>query len=366
MPAAKVALVHEWLTGGPDGASRILRVLADVFPDAPIHVFAVDSASSSWIDPGRLRPSIIQGLTERLGYRRQLLLPLMPTAVRSMNLSGYDLVISISTAFAKNVTVPGAPHLCYCCSPMRFAWDWYPRYLDERGLRGPLRWLTAWQLARLRRWDLRGSREVDRFVAISHHVRQRIQRYYDRDADVLYPPVEVDRLSQLAPPDPNLPYLCLSRLSPYKRVDLAIKACCQSGRRLLVGGSGGDLGRLRRIACPDVEFLGFVPDQDLAATYARAKALIFAGEEDFGLVMVEAMAAGRPVVALGRGGATETVISGVTGELFEEESAAALVGALDRLEEGFFDVAALRTQASRFSTAAFVAGLSQILGELSP
>ena len=362
----RVALVHEWLTGGTDGSTRILQALTQMFPDAPVYVLAADGSSNSWLDRSRVRPSIVQPLAKAIGFRRSWLLPLLRQATENMRLGGFDLAISVSTAFAKNLDAKGAPHLCYCCSPMRFAWDHYPQYLDERSLRGPLRLAADRTIRRLREWDLAGTGRVTSFVAISEHVAARIERYYQRNAPIVYPPVPVHRFPIGAPPPPSSPYLCVSRLSAYKRIDLAVAACCALGRTLTVVGVGAEAGRLRRMACPLVSLVGRVEDRYLPHLYHSSRALLFPGEEDFGIVMVEALAAGRPVIAFAKGGGGEIVQDGRSGVTFDDQSVACLAGAIGRFESLEWAPASLHERAKRFSVGRFVSDFASQVGGLLP
>jgi glycosyltransferase involved in cell wall biosynthesis len=287
--------------------------------------------------------------TARRNYPR--LLPLMNAAFESFDLADFDLVVSSSHSCAKNVlTPPETLHVCYCHTPMRHAWE--PRFLEGEDL-GTLSRLAARALMPgLRRWDLAGAARPDVFVANSHHVAARIARYYQRDAEVIAPPIEIDRhLAQ--PHDPEDYYLVLGRVVPYKRVDLALAACAALGRRVKVAGAGRALDAVRSAAGPDAELLGFVPDDELAPLLAGARALLFPGEEDFGIVPVEAQAAGVPVIAYGEGGIRDSVVPGVTGVFFDRQTPEALADAILAFEDLRLGEAAIRDNARRFGPEVF-------------
>ena len=281
-------------------------------------------------------------------YRHYL--PLFPVAIERFNLDGYDLVISTSHCAAKAVVAPGdVPHLSYCLTPMRYAWDQFEAYFGPERV-GTLasRWLYRPMLARLACWDAATAHRVTRFAAISQHVAGRIWRYYDRVATIVYPPVDTV-FYRPADVTPTSRFLIVSALVPYKRIDLAISACDRLGARLRIVGDGPERRRLEARAGRHVDFLGHLTDDEIRDEYRQALAVILPGEEDFGIVPVEAQACGRPVVALARGGALETVVDGETGVFFSEPEVDALVAALVRLSRLRFDPARIRTHAERFS-----------------
>ncbi|HEY7436016.1 MAG TPA: glycosyltransferase [Methylomirabilota bacterium] len=354
---AKVALVHDWLTG-MRGGERCLEVFGELFPDADLYTLLhVAGSVSPVIERRRIVTSFIQRLphAERR-YRHYL--PLFPAAIRAFDLRGYDLVLSSSHAVAKSVRVPaGALHVCYCFTPMRYVWDLYDDYFGPRAslaARVLMPPVAAW----LRRWDRRTAAGVDQFVAISRFVADRIRRAYGRDADVIYPPVDVSRFRVDEAPGDF--YLVVSALTPYKRADLAVEACNRLGRRLVVVGSGPEDRRLRALAGPTVELLGWRDDAQTAELYARCRALLFPPLEDFGITPLEAMAAGRPVIAFGEGGARETVIPPGEGEpptglFFARQTVEDLVDAIRRFEASAhqFEPKALRRRAEAFDRPLF-------------
>jgi glycosyltransferase involved in cell wall biosynthesis len=353
----RVALVHDWLTG-MRGGERCLEVFCEMFPGADLYTLLhVPGSVSPVIEDRRIVTSFVQRLPDAVRRYRSYL-PLFPAAIGRFDLSGYDLVLSSSHAVAKGVRAPrGALHVCYCFTPMRYVWDLYDDYFGARA-GGLTRRAMPPVAAALRRWDRRTAAGVHHFVAISRFIADRIRRCYDRDADVIYPPVDAARFRIEEKVDDY--YLVVSALTPYKRVDLAVAAATRLGRRLLVVGTGPEEERLRAAAGPTVEFLGWRSDAHVAELYARCRALLFPTVEDFGITPLEAMAAGRPVIALGQGGALETVVppgsaGSPTGLLFPTQSVEALVEALRRFESDTvaFEPKALRRHAETFDRPVF-------------
>jgi glycosyltransferase involved in cell wall biosynthesis len=339
----RVAITYDWLNQF-GGGERVLMELHALFPDAPIY--------TTVHHPERL-PAVMQGWDVRTSFlqhlpfarkRHQPFFPLMPLAFEQFDLREYDLVLTASSACAKGViTAPDALNICYCFSPCRYLWDSYHEYTDGLPFRSLVAPIAHW----MRMWDQVTSDRVDHFVAISHEVASRIRRHYRRDSEVIYPPVDVDRFTpSLRPPEDF--YLVVSRLVAYKRIDLAVAAANRLGRRLVVVGDGPQRRRLEAMAGPTVEFRGKLPDAEIADLYSRCRAFLFPGFDDFGIAPVEAQAAGRPVIALGRGGATETVVHGATGLLFEEQEVDAVVEAMLELDRAHFDPALCRRNAERF------------------
>lgn len=352
-----VALVHDWLTG-MRGGERCLEVFCELFPEAPVFTLLHTPGSvSPTIERRPIRTSFIQRLPDAERRYRQYL-PLFPAAIRRFDLRGYDLILSASHAVAKSVRVPaGALHVCYCFTPMRYVWDLYDEYFGSRAA-WPVRMLMPPVATALRRWDRRTAAGVHRFVAISRFIAERIRRAYGRDADVIYPPVDVSRFKVEEPPGDF--YLVVSALTPYKRVDLAVEAANRLGRHLLVVGTGPEERRLRALAGPTVELLGWRDDSEIAGLYAACRALLFPPLEDFGITPLEAMAAGRPVIAFGQGGALETVVppgrgESPTGLFFEHQTVDGLVEAIRRFESGRekFEPKALRRHAEAFDRVLF-------------
>jgi glycosyltransferase involved in cell wall biosynthesis len=357
----RVAVVHEWLTI-PGGSEKVVLAILGLLPQAELFTSVYDPAP--WpveITGRRVHTSFIDHLpAARQHYTR--LLPLMDTAFRMFNLEGFDLVVSSNHACAKNVRVPaGTPHLCYCHTPMRYAWD--PSFLaGERlgpvaGRLAPLG--TAW----LRRVDRRRAGGPDTFIANSSYVKARIREAYGRDSTVIHPPVDVDRFLDLER-RPGGAYLVFGRVVPYKRVDIAVQACERLSRRLIVAGEGRDLDRVRSLASAHTEFVGRVSEDEVPGLFAQARALLFPGLEDFGIVPVEAQAAGVPVIAYGQGGARDSVLDGETGVLYVDGTVDGLIAAIERFESLEFDQQAIRENALRFAPNRFASAFGALLSDL--
>jgi glycosyltransferase involved in cell wall biosynthesis len=359
----RVVLVHDWLTG-MRGGEKCLEVLCRRWPDAPLYTLLHKrGAVAPVIEERPIHPSFFRFLPKVERYYRYLL-PLMPLAAR-WQLPACDLVLSLSHCVAKAAAPPpGVPHVCYCFTPMRYAWHMRGAYFDRDGRRRLTGALRDRVLERLRAWDRATASRVSHFVAISDTVRQRIQECYGRDSRVIYPPVDTDFYTPAPLPREDF-YLVVSAFAPYKRIDLAVEACRHLDRPLVVIGSGQDETRLRRLAGPKVQFLGWQSDEAIRDHLRRCKALVFPGEEDFGIVPVEAQACGAPVIALGRGGATETVVP-TTGVLFAEQDVECLTEALRgfEAEADRFDPAAARRNAQRFNRHRFAQDLFGLIDEV--
>lgn len=367
MRAPRVAIVHDWLVTYA-GAERVTEQLLHLFPQADL--FAVVDFLPSGAR-GFLRGKTAQTtFVQRLPFARRVYrhyLPLMPLAIEQLDLSGYDLVLSSSHAVAKGVlTGPHQLHISYVHSPMRYAWDLQHQYLRQADLeRGVTAWLARWLLHRLRLWDLRTVHGVDCFVANSEFVRRRIAKIYGRDAIVIHPPVDIEAFSCGDRKDDF--FLTASRMVPYKRVDLIVEAFARlPDRRLIVVGDGPDFARIRARRARNVELRGHLPQRELRDLMQRARAFVFAAEEDFGIVSVEAQACGTPVIAFGRGGSLETVRGlderAPTGVFFAEQSVDALCAAVLRFERSEADLtsAACRANAERFSVQRFRADFAAL------
>lgn len=361
-----IALVHDWLTG-MRGGEKVLEVLCELFPEATLLTLLHNKGSvSQTIERHRIRTSFIDRLPMK-SKRYRNYLPLFPTAIDSMDFSDYDLILSTSHAVAKGAKPsPGALHICYCHTPMRYVWELYDEYFGP-GKAGMLTRAAMSMIApRLRMWDVRASDRVHHFVANSRNVAGRIRQYYRRPADVIYPPVSTDQFTVSEKDDGY--YLIVSALVPYKRVDLAIHAARELGERLVIVGTGPETQKLMALAGRSVDFLGWKSDNELSQLYAGCRALIFPGIEDFGIVPLEAMASGKPVIAFGAGGALETVVENPdcqTGIFFREQTVEALKAALRQLSVLQFDPHKIRKHAMRFDRSVFKESIRRFVEEKS-
>jgi glycosyltransferase involved in cell wall biosynthesis len=365
MDATRIVLVHDWLTG-MRGGEKCLEPICRRFPNAQLftllHLRGRVSPAIERLSP---RTSLLQQLPGAGRYYRWLL-PVMPLAA-NWRIPSCELVLSFSHCVAKSARAPeGVPHVCYCFTPMRYAWHLRDSYFGENKSNQLKRRAIEAVLARLRDWDRRTASRVTHFIAISRTIQKRIRECWGRDSEVIYPPVDTDFFTPSSAPREDF-YLCVSALAPYKRLDLAIEACNRLKRRLIVIGSGQDEKRLRRLAGATIEMLGWQSDEAIRDHYRRCRALLFPGEEDFGIVPVEAQACGAPVIALGRGGAAETVIDSnrapSTGLLFEEQSINCLIGAIESFERCHerFDPIAMRQHALSFRTQRYETELASYL-----
>jgi len=349
MENARVALVHDWLTG-QRGGEKVLEVLAEIFPRATIFtLFHFRGSQVESLERRIIRTSFLQRLPF-LKRRYRYYLPLFPLAVELFDLQDYDLVISSSHCVAKGaIPHPDALHISYIHSPVRYAWNQYFSYFSAGRVSFPSRLLIPPIIHWLRVWDESSASRVDHFVANSANVARRIAKYYRRSADVIHPPVDTEFFSPAdGTPRRNF-FLIVSALVPYKRIDLAVDVFNRTGEPLKIVGGGPELSRLRKKARANIEFLGQVSSVELRSLYQEASALILPGEEDFGIAAVEAQACGTPVLAYGRGGATESVIPGETGLFFPTLSSESLHEALDKLRSLTFNKSTLRSNAMRFS-----------------
>ena len=348
----KVALVHDWLNQ-VGGAEDVLDVLVGSFPDSPIFTSIYAPASL----PDSYRDWNIQSLwldhLPAIHRRHQWYLPLYPLAWHGLQLSDYDIILSNKSGFCHGLRYdPAALHICYCLTPTRYVWQ-LDNYLAGENLSAPLRWLVRRLMAHLRRWDYAAAQRVSHFIAISSAVKERITRFYNRPSEIIHPPVDTARFQPARTSDLEDYYLIVSRLIPYKRIDLAVQAATALRLPLKVAGMGRDLDRLRAMAGESVEFLGYVPDAALPQLMAKCRALIFPGLEDFGITPVQAQAAGRPVIAYGAGGALDTVAPGVTGEFFYQMNAESLKAVWRKFDATAYNADLIRQHALQFDTAVF-------------
>ncbi len=364
---ARVAVIHDWLSVYA-GAERVLEQMLSVLPQADVYslIDFLPPGERDFIQNKPVTTSFLQRLPFAKKHYRQYL-PLMPLAVEQFDLSGYDLVVSSSHAVAKGVlTGPDQLHVCMCYSPMRYAWDLQHQYLHESGLTRGLRGAAARTLLhRIRLWDARTANGVDDFIAISEFIARRIHKVYRRDSVVIYPPVDTGGFTLRDQKDDF--YLTASRMVPYKKIDLIVQAFSEMpDKKLVVIGDGPDFGKVRAAAGANVELLGFQPFSVLKDHMQRAKAFVFAAEEDFGIMPLEAQACGTPVIAYGKGGSLETVCGlghdeTPTGIFFEAQTVASLQAAVHRFERAHFDPQVLRRNAESFSVARFRGEFSRFL-----
>jgi glycosyltransferase involved in cell wall biosynthesis len=352
----RIALVHDWLNQS-GGAENVLEELVALFPGAPLYtsMYAADQMPPAYMR-WDIRTTFMQWLPGVTSHH-QAYLPVYPLAFGATNLSGYDLVISNKSGFCHGVRTAGARrkalHVCYCLTPTRFLWQ-FDHYREREQLGAAASAVLQPVLALLRQWDWAAAHRVDHFIAISTTVQQRIKAIYSRESVVIHPPVNTDFYTSDPHNPPSDYYLIVSRLIPYKRIDLAVQAFNQlPHEKLVIVGAGRDLAALQAQAGPNITFLGRQSNEHVRELMRGCKAFLFPGLEDFGIAPVEAMACGRPVIAYGAGGALDTLVPGVTGELFAEQSVASLITTLECFDAGAYDPAVCRTRAEQFSAANF-------------
>jgi glycosyltransferase involved in cell wall biosynthesis len=357
----RLALVHDWLNQ-IGGAENVLETLVEMFPDAPVYTSMYWPAKmpaayrewdirTTWMDrlPGIYR-------------HHQPYLPVYPVALGGLDLSDYDLVLSNKSGFCHGVRTGEAPHICYCLAPTRYVWD-FDTYAAREAIPPALKLLTRPLIGFLRRWDYQAAQQVDHFVAISGEIRARVRRYYERDSIVIHPPVDTERFEPTPVHDDY--YLIVSRLIPYKRIDLAIRAFNELGLPLVIAGDGRDRQALEALAGPTVTLLGYVPDEELPDLYARCRAFVLPGVEDFAITPVQAQAAGRPVIACGMGGALDTVVEGETGVFFREMTPKALADTIRAFDPDGVEQGACVQNAARFDAGVFRERLGRFIEEVT-
>lgn len=355
----KIAIVHDYLNQ-MGGAERVVAVLHKMFPEAPIYTTIVDR--------NKLLPELQDAVIHTTWMQRipgilnkfKLYFWLYPLSIRSINVKSYDLILSSSSAYAKGVRKGRQSlHVCYCYTPMRFVWD-FDTYMESIQVPRLVKRIAKWLIYPLKRWDKNNSEHVDRLIAISTIVKERIRQCYGVNAPIIFPPVEVSRFS-VKEGVPEDYFLVVSRLVSYKKIDLAIEACTQSGKRLIVIGDGPDRKRLEQLAGDTITFLGRKSDEDVVRYMQNCKALIFPGIEDFGITPLEANACGRPIIAYFGGGALDTIIAEQTGLYFEEQSINSLVNTINRFDQYDWDPQYIRQHAEQFSEHVFIERMQSII-----
>jgi len=355
-----IALVHDWMNQ-IGGAEDVLEALVDLYPQAPIFtsLYAPEKMPAHW-----RQWDIRTGFIDRLPFshrKQQLYFPLYPFVFEKFDLRAFDVVLTNKSGFSHGViTGPDTVHICYCLTPTRYIWR-YHQYVEQENIGRTTQRLLWPLLTILRQWDRLAADRVDHFIAISHEVRRRIAKIYRRDSVIIYPPVDTSRFMPADAVDDY--YLFVGRLVPYRRLELLIEAFNKLGRPLRIAGSGRDKERLQTLSGPNIEFLGYVPEEELPDLIARCRAFIWPGEEDFGIAPVQAMAAGRPVIAYAGGGSLDTIIHGETGYLFTEQSTAGIIAAVEEFDPGAVDPQAVRAHALQFDTAVFQQKITRFVAE---
>jgi glycosyltransferase involved in cell wall biosynthesis len=356
----KIAIVHDYLNQY-GGAERCVEVFHELFPEAPIYtsIYLSDQMPESFLKMD-IRVSFMQKFPFLKQHFKKYLL-FFPLAMKSFNLKAYDVVLSSNSAFSKGVHKRvNAIHVCYCYSPMRFAWDYF-RYIENEKFSFIIRMVLPFFIKLLKRWDVKNNRAVDYFIAISSYTKDRIQRCYLRDSEIIYPPVNVANYS--ISKDVGNYFLLVARLIPYKRIDIVIDAFNKLNLPIRIIGDGHFRSRLEKISESNIRYLGKVSEDALAVNYSTCRALIFPGEEDFGIVPLEAQASGRPVIAYGAGGALETIVNGVTGVFFDSQTSASLIDAVNKFIEieQSFNSEIIRNNATRFGKEIFKAKIKEFI-----
>lgn len=351
----KIALIHDWYyTNG--GAEKVIKAINNAFPNCDhFALFDVmsDSDKLNLLNTTKVNTTFIQKMPFISKFHRNYL-QLYPLAIEQLDLRPYDLIISSSSAVAKGVlTNSNQVHICYCHSPMRYAWDLYQQYLKESKFNFLTKIYAKYVLHKIRLWDVMSANRVDYFISNSNYISQRINKVYRRDSQVIYPPVETNNFKLSQNPSRDF-YFTASRMVPYKKIDLIVETFAINGKKLIVAGNGPELKKIKSKANSNVTFVGHITNDKLLEYIQNAKAFVFAAEEDFGIIPVEAQACGTPVIAYGKGGALETIIENKTGVFFEEQTSESLNQAIEKFEKMNFDPLRIRENALRFSEERFV------------
>jgi glycosyltransferase involved in cell wall biosynthesis len=358
----KLAIVADWLPVFA-GAEHVIAEFHTLWPDAPIFTTVTNKEKIGPLKDADIRTTYLQTMY-RLSGKHQWLLPWMPRAIESIDLRGFDTILSSSHAIGKGIIPPSnARHICYCHTPMRYAWEMEEEYLDDFKIPQRLRRAIKQKLKHIRRWDMTSAARVDTFIANSTTTQDRIKRVYNRDSIVIHPPVSERFFDHVSAPASKDYYLAIGRMVPYKRFDLLIETANTLNLPLKIAGSGQEFPRLKAMAGPTVEMLGFVPDSDLPDLYRNARALLFPQFEDAGVVPLEAEASGTPVIAYGKGGVLDTVKLGETGVYFSEQTVDSLGDAIKQFETMTFDSSAVSAFAAQFSATRFKEKISSVISD---
>lgn len=352
----RAAIVHDWFCN-MGGGDKVAETFLDIMPDSPVYTSCyLEKSLTPRLKSADIRVSFLQKFLHQKKDNHQRFLPLMPVAFESFDMNAYDIILSSSSCCAKGViTGPGAIHICYCHTPMRYAWEFFGEYTED--MKPLKRKIIGLLMSYIRIWDAISANRVDYFIANSNNVAKRIWKHYRRKATVIYPPIDTEYFTP-GREDGDF-YLCVSRLVKYKRIDLAVQACNRLKASLVVIGQGAEYERLKKMAGATLKILGRQPDDVIREYYRRCKAFIFPGEEDFGMTPLEAQACGRPVIAYGKGGALETVIDGKTGIFFEEQTVESLIQGMKKLDGIKIEKSACRENAERFSVQTFKENLRE-------
>ncbi|MCK4892198.1 MAG: glycosyltransferase [Candidatus Pacebacteria bacterium] len=373
----KVALVHDFLTYF-GGAEQVLASLHNLYPEAPIYTLLYDkNKMERYFPDAKIKTSFLNKLPKFIRKRKKYLLPLMPTAAETFDLRDFDTIISSSSSFGKGIiTKPKTIHICYCHAPTRFLWDWHYNYLNENKIKGIKRILILPLLHYMRMWDKSASERVDQFVANSQNTANKIKKFYRRESVVIYPPALTGKLKVHKVKSPssrtvrlgrkNDYFLIISRLSPYKKIDIAVETFNKLGLPLIIIGDGQDRKRLEKMAEKNIKFLGFQPEEKLSQYYQNCYAFIFPGEDDFGITPIEAMSFGKPVLAFRKGGLIETMLEGVTGEFFDNPIPEILADGIRRLKNNYnnYNPERIKQHAEKFSRKKFEENMKNVIEKL--
>ncbi len=361
----KIAIIHDFITY-LGGAEQVLKSLHNIYPEAPIYTLLYDkNKMRKYFLDSEIIASFLNNFPNAIKKRKKYLLPFLPTAVETFDLREYDVVISSSNSFVKGIiTKPKTVHICYCHAPARFIWDWYHEYLEEHNIKGLKRLFITPLLHYLRMWDRSSADRVDYFIANSKYTAEKIKKYYNRESEIIYPPVDMRKYqSKKEIKSKENYFLIVSRLSRYKKIQVAIEAFNKLAFPLIIAGEGNERKNLQKIARKNIKFLGFQSEEKLAEYCQNCQAFIFPGEDDFGIAPVEAMSFGKPVLAYRKGGALETVIEGVTGEFFDDLIPEILADGVRRIKNNYkkYNADKIKAQANRFSRNIFELKLKEFV-----